>query len=690
MKKTTTILLLIGLYGFCHNYSMAQWVQTGGPEGGYIHSITDDDTYVYAATFGAVYRLEKGETSWISLPEINGAHSLAVSGSTIVAGLDGGGVYRSTDHGMSWSVWVSGLHNQSAVYALAVNGGDLFAGTDRGVYLSTDHGANWTPRNSGMDNLLVLCMLIKGSNIFAGTMGGGIYRSENYGISWSPVNSGLKNESVWVNSLAAISDTLFAGTWWADGVYRSIDNGDNWIITNTGLGNPDVNTLAVVDTMLIAGTFGGIYHTEDKGDNWGPLDDSPGYVVSSFHLTGPVIFAGTNNGIYISPDKGESWEDPYDGFIGTIINSVHSTGTNLFAGTANSGLYRSDDEGTTWEKLNLYSSNITSFIENGTDFFSGTSYGVYKSEDEGDTWVPSNNGMEFEQISSLNVISDGKASNYLFAGTDSSGVFLSTDNGDIWNRINTGLTDTLVHCLAVSGTNLYAGTESGVFVTTNKGVSWIPAGTDLNGIHVNCMIVRNGNIFAGTTNGVYISTNNGTSWTPVNTGMTDLNILCLAANDTYLLAGTFFDKVFVSEDNGDTWTPVNSGLRDLPVLSLGLTETYIFAGSRGAGVWQYPLSGIITAVQPPANETHLGFTLGQNFPNPFSTSTNIRFTVPTRAKVILKILDQSGREVEVLVNSELMPGTYEKTFNRDQLPGGIYYYQLQCGEFSQTKKLLVL
>ena len=60
---------------------------------------------------------------------------------------------------MTWD-GSSGLEQQAEVFSFAVNGNDLFAGTNRGVYLSTDPGANWVPSNTGQDNLLVISMVI--------------------------------------------------------------------------------------------------------------------------------------------------------------------------------------------------------------------------------------------------------------------------------------------------------------------------------------------------------------------------------------------------------------------------------------------------------------------------------------------------------------------------------------------------
>src|SRR5258707_3870270 len=67
----------------------------------------------------------------------------------------------------------------------------------------------------------------------------------------------------------------------------------------------------------------------------------------------------------------------------------------------------------------------------------------------------------------------------LFAGTNTAGAFRSTDNGITWTAIDSGITNLSVRAMAVSGSNLFAGTESGVFLSTNNGTSWTEVNTGL-------------------------------------------------------------------------------------------------------------------------------------------------------------------------------------------------------------------
>jgi len=85
------------------------------------------------------------------------------------------------------------------------------------------------------------------------------------------------------------------------------------------------------------------------------------------------------------------------------------------------------------------------------------------------------------------------------------------------------------------------------------------------------------------------------------------------------------------------------------------------------------------------------FELKQNYPNPFNPSTTIIFGIPTQSQVTLIIYNLLGKEVAVLVHNETMPaGSYMKQWNAENTPSGVYFYRLQAGTFTETKKLILL
>jgi len=88
------------------------------------------------------------------------------------------------------------------------------------------------------------------------------------------------------------------------------------------------------------------------------------------------------------------------------------------------------------------------------------------------------------------------------------------------------------------------------------------------------------------------------------------------------------------------------------------------------------------------------FELEQNYPNPFNPTTKIKFTIPNivssfSLRTTLIVYDVLGNEIATLVNEVKAAGNYEVNFNAKDLPSGIYFYQLQAGNFSATKKMIL-
>jgi len=84
------------------------------------------------------------------------------------------------------------------------------------------------------------------------------------------------------------------------------------------------------------------------------------------------------------------------------------------------------------------------------------------------------------------------------------------------------------------------------------------------------------------------------------------------------------------------------------------------------------------------------FILVQNYPNPFNPATTISFSLPSKSFVSLKVFDVLGKEVAIVVAEELSAGKHSQQWNANGLPSGVYFYRLQAGSFTQTKKLVLL
>jgi hypothetical protein len=84
------------------------------------------------------------------------------------------------------------------------------------------------------------------------------------------------------------------------------------------------------------------------------------------------------------------------------------------------------------------------------------------------------------------------------------------------------------------------------------------------------------------------------------------------------------------------------------------------------------------------------YSLEQNYPNPFNNTSNLKFQIVNTGDVKLVVYDIMGHEVQTLVNEQLAPGKYETSFDGSQLTSGVYFYKLSTGDFSETRKMLLL
>ena len=90
------------------------------------------------------------------------------------------------------------------------------------------------------------------------------------------------------------------------------------------------------------------------------------------------------------------------------------------------------------------------------------------------------------------------------------------------------------------------------------------------------------------------------------------------------------------------------------------------------------------------NSKNLSYNLFQNYPNPFNPTTKIKYSIPTKDYIVIKLFDILGNEVITLVNEEKFAGNYEINFNGGNLSSGVYFYRMQAGSFISTKKFVLL
>lgn len=288
------------------------------------------------------------------------------------------GVFYSNDLGETWQTLIKG-GNRNAISSdvqkspVTLKNGSLFVVADHRVLHSNDGGWSWqsVSVNKGLTRIYVQALIMEPDrqDLFAGAENGVFYYDDD-GQAWQPVNAGLANLNVKTLTVGPSGQNLFAGTL-GGGVFRSNDRGRSWQPINQGLTDLDVYKLTVGPNKrsLFAQTIGGLFRLDNGGKAWYPVDKEM-YSIDIHPLA--RTSDGKNqsftwvwgHGVFRSDDEGHSWQSVNDGSLRLVTAlTVGPDGQRLFAGTGGtidlmtpreviSGVFRSDDGGETWQQIN--------------------------------------------------------------------------------------------------------------------------------------------------------------------------------------------------------------------------------------------------------------------------------------------------------------------------------------------------
>ncbi len=292
---------------------------------------------------------------------------------------------------------------------------------------------------------------------------------------------------------------------------------------------------------------------------------------------------------------------------------------------------------------------------------------------------------------------------YLYAVGDN-GTILYANNllsGSLISR-NSGTTRNLkaVTISIVNSQRVIAVGEKGTIVRTiNGGIDWenvsIPDTTfnfyDLSqkGIHftsdVFCAVGSGGRI--------YKSTDVGATWQQKPSGTSNtLRDIYFHSPDSGVVVGDNGTIRFTT-NGGETW--FSEPFFNSPSTRNYKSVSFIFRDNKtftalSDSLFFFSEDPITVGIEPVISAVPNGFSLSQNYPNPFNPTTNFGFRIADFGFVQLKIYDQIGQEIAVLVNEELKPGTYSFEWNAANKPSGVYFYRLVTDGFTDTKKMVLV
>jgi photosystem II stability/assembly factor-like uncharacterized protein len=411
----------------------------------------------------------------------------------------------------------------------------------------------------------------------------------------------------------------------------------------------------------ISGPNGILLHTTNAGAAWNIVTPFPNDTVSST----------------ADPSTSMSWVDQNHGW------KINWFGSN-FGDAHGAVIQKTTNGGQTWTK-NILSTTLgdagfqIQFVDdlNGRvlifNFITGVAQ-FLKTTDGGNNWTPFTGAGIFYFVD----VNNG----WSYSGSGSQGanppylIYHTTNGGTSWSK---QFTDTLAGSYnAIQFTDLnngwIVGDSSKILKTTNGGATWSRVvNTGIASISESkCVFFLNANTgWIGTNDGnidnnpvreVLYTSNGGASWMKQNIQNIEgiFSIFFWDANNGWFTADNCFQNC-----NGPD--------------SLIIWQ----------GVVAHTTSGGVTGIEE-NKYSPSQFSLSDNYPNPFNPTTVIKYSIPSALNVELAIYNSLGQTVRVLENGFKSAGNYSVTFNAAELPSGIYFYKLEAGQFSQTKKMILL
>ncbi len=482
----------------------------------------------------------------------------------IYMGAPGGGVWKTTNGGMSWSTTTGDLPTLSIgdiaidptdPKNLYIATGDAFGysvpfwgGTYAvGVWRSTDAGNTWSATGLSFSlgqNRTIRRLVIHPTNphILLAATSAGLFRTVNAGLQWTS----LWNDSTYdVKFNPANGDIVYATT---TEVKKSTNAGATWIpLAGTACSgsrysievarsNPDV-----LYTLCSNGNVGTVQKSINGGNTWA-MTAPPGAFLYGYYDTVLAVSP-------VDPD--------------VVI-------------VAGFDMKKTTNGGTAWASVNTaghVDNHCVRFAtDSSTTIFCGNDGGLFKTTDGGNTWSSLNKGVAITQFYRVGL--SKLTPNLMVAGAQ--------DNGNM--KLSAGTWTNITNADGMGGfidfsndNNVYATNQYGSLNrSTNGGATWIPIPTPSNGAWVTpfCQSKTQANTIYAATDKVYKSANQGTNWVPISgvlPGVGLFTILKVHPDPNCLIAGSG-QKLYRTTNGGANWSDITG---TLPVAGNYLTDAAI-------------------------------------------------------------------------------------------------------------------
>ncbi|MBD3370928.1 T9SS type A sorting domain-containing protein [Candidatus Fermentibacteria bacterium] len=647
---------------------------------------------------------------------------------------DDGGVWKTTDHGQSWSL----LEQLGDGFSIEVDPSDPsilysvcrdreFASPLFHLHRSTDCGSNWTQiatfGNNGFNPMCQGLAIAGDGTAFAGIAHGGVWRYD--GSEAVNRSNGIYTSEVTAISVSAVDPDVFYAGVNQNGIWKTTDGGKTWeqmaayLPKPSGQG-PDYNieSLAAsptsLDTVLAGGGNSGLFISDDGGETWSITE------IASYsephdieidpenpqNMYAAVFNASDMMGIWSSSDGGDNWSRDIYGY-GCEMDVDPQTTSTVYACLAGMSpawaeIYRTQNSGSTWQQMCIFPNTAEYFYDmvvspENTDVIYTTGAGVHRSQDCGTTWTLNLGSLG---LGCYSLVPNGDT---LYTCT-SHGVYVSTNGGSSWSTINQGLEITGTQTLSPSisedfSSALYCGTGG-------RGMARSVSSTVSDSALIIAYLGPD-TMAAWDTASVHISVANvGTSTWP-GSGM--VNPYRLGAGT--VSAGNPHDNEFLwtnfanggysnHETDQRAYLPdtVISGQTtglDFSIIAPGQTGTRWLEARmvhEGASWFGEYLSVPIEVTEPQGTGDTHGRALcpALIIQNPLRSGSAIRYELPTSCRVHLEIYDLTGRLLLTAVDGHVPEGSHLVGLPRSRMARGVYFARLRARGEDLVRKFVLL
>jgi photosystem II stability/assembly factor-like uncharacterized protein len=685
----------------------------------YVDFVTPDTGYIVGTSATILKTTDGGET-WVNksltgtTSGISKVHFINPSTGYIgTANSTLGYVCKTTDYGNTWNK-VTSYPGTGTVYGLCftdINNGYASDNTCT-MYKTTDGGATWTSSGKLSSGTLYEIRFADANNGAVCGSRGEVFVTTNAGAVWTKTNNPY-NTSLYAlgmqlpskrlvtvgNGGVMSTSTDFGATWNMLSVSTTVQlmKRIQFVNSNTGF--------AVGGSAVASDSLGEVLKTTNGGSTWTKLAFNPKTRSNSlFWLNENVGWVGGigTSGIFKTTDGGQTFK------AGTVTGtSASTTWYDIKFGDANTGyaggtggiLVKTTDGGANWVTLvSPFGTTIIyamQAIDANTVVVVGGSGKAFKTTDGGTNWTTLSLGGSTSSLYSvtftdknLGVISGG-----------SSSLFKTTDGGNTWSQLTLGVSSSL-YCARFQDQNIgWACGSSGVIAyTKNGGATWTKTKSFMSSSTLYDIAIVGGYVWITNEGGAIIRNFSNPDVIPVELTSFSAALFGNSVKLTWKTATETNNKGYSVErkaDNSAMWESVgfvNGKGTSAKTSEYSFTDVPEVAASYSYRLKQIDFDGAfdysgIVEVNMTAPQS---FALSQNYPNPFNPSTTINYSIPMTSKVSLKIFDMLGREVASLVNETKQAGNYEVVFNASKISSGVYFYKLQAGSFTETKKLTLM